>query len=324
MFPCDQWLSAEKEDGRTDRVLHISSSEQFVSSNFLLQNNIKRKLFDDHLWLSIGCRKTRSTFTRVQRLSCCWAILFLTMVSNAMWYGTGDETNSNQTAFEIGLIKLTTQQLYTSIMSSLVVLPPVLIISIIFVKSSGRKKKISVSNRHPHLGQGTIMNVSKPTDNRQFERRLPFWCILIAYVLVLTSVVCGSFFTVLYAFQWGKEKSEEWLGTFMLSFVQSVFLIQPVKVKEMIMLNKTSSSDITSKSNIKLFQFFLQRCYLMVFTFLCNAYEVISSCICYNLYYLHQAGISFMTICLFLCLPVCIFSWGFCFFLLAGLCNNNN
>ena len=31
-------------------------------------------------------RRNKSTFTRVQRLACCFVLIFLAMVVNAMWY----------------------------------------------------------------------------------------------------------------------------------------------------------------------------------------------------------------------------------------------
>ena len=70
------------------------------------------------------------------------------------------------------------------------------------------------------------------------QRKLPHWCIYIGYALVFLAVASSAFFTILYAFQWGREKSEEWLVTFFLSFSESVFLLQPAKV----------SSDVTVKA----------------------------------------------------------------------------
>lgn len=34
-----------------------------------------------------------------------------------------------------------------------------------------------------------------------------------------------------YSFEWGREKSIDWLKAFLLSFAESVVLIQPLKVK---------------------------------------------------------------------------------------------
>jgi len=39
---------------------------------------------------------------------------------------------------------------------------------------------------------------------------------------------------ILYSFEWGREKSTAWLTAFLLSFLESVIVIQPVKVTFML------------------------------------------------------------------------------------------
>ena len=200
-----------------ERIIHSYKND---SDQSLLQTNIQKKLFDDHLWLSVGYRSTRSRFTRVQRLSVCLAILLLTMVSNAMWFGTGD-SESKQVAFTFGPISLTIHQLYTSVMSSLIVVPPIVAITMIFAKSEAKQSK--------DIAKGALERDNSRTKKK--KKRLPFWCVYVAYFLVVLSVAAGAFFTITYAFEWGKAKSEEWLVTFVLSFLQSVLLVQPIKVR---------------------------------------------------------------------------------------------
>ena len=43
-------------------------------------------------------------------------------------------------------------------------------------------------------------------------------------------MVVPAFFVILYSLQWGKERSNAWLSTMMLSFVQSLFVIDPLKI----------------------------------------------------------------------------------------------
>ena len=85
LFKCDKWLALDEDDGRIERVLRVTSEDDPPTSDTLLSSNVSKSFWNDHLWLSVGYRKSRSNFTRVQRLSCCLAILFLTMVSNAMF-----------------------------------------------------------------------------------------------------------------------------------------------------------------------------------------------------------------------------------------------
>lgn len=43
-------------------------------------------------------------------------------------------------------------------------------------------------------------------------------------------MVVPAFFVILYSMQWGKERSNAWLSTMVLSFVQSLFVIDPLKI----------------------------------------------------------------------------------------------
>ncbi|KAK3787395.1 hypothetical protein RRG08_032352, partial [Elysia crispata] len=52
----------------------------------------------------------------------------------------------------------------------------------------------------------------------------------VAWMLVAATVLTCSFFVMLYSMQWGKDVSEEWLSSFVLSFLQSLCVVDPFKV----------------------------------------------------------------------------------------------
>ena len=66
-------------------------------------------------------------------------------------------------------------------------------------------------------------------------RYLPYWCNYIAWFLAFAAVFLSAFFIMLYSMQWGKQKSEEWLTTFLLSFFESVLCLDPVKVGQQLL-----------------------------------------------------------------------------------------
>ena len=84
-FICNEWLAADEGDGEVNRIVPIAGSEEVASFNHLFFTSARRKMTDDHLWVSVMARPTRSNFTRVQRLTCCLTLLFTTMIANAMW-----------------------------------------------------------------------------------------------------------------------------------------------------------------------------------------------------------------------------------------------
>ena len=213
----------------------------------LVKNNISHKLYDDHLWFSVANRKRKSRFSRLQRLCCCLSILFLTMVSNAMWYRipaedtnganggdtSGDESSEVDDGIQIGPIRITVQELYTSIMSSLIVVPPVMIITLLFSRSAPKPEKNNYVVTEENYNENNS-NQSSSKDRKKSKRKRsgewPYWCNYIAYSLVVLSVVASGFFTILYAMEWGEKTANAWLASFLLSFVQSVVIIQPIKV----------------------------------------------------------------------------------------------
>jgi hypothetical protein len=79
-------------------------------------------------------------------------------------------------------------------------------------------------------------------------RTLPHWTVYIAwgckinkqnlflkifrlfFVVVILSILTCSFFIILYSLEWGAKRANEWLMTMMLSFGQSILVIDPLKV----------------------------------------------------------------------------------------------
>jgi len=100
------------------------------------------------------------------------------------------------------------------------VFPPVLVMAYMFSKSV--PKSLTQSEDDEFNGRNKKRTFCNPL--------LPYWCVYLAWLLVALSIVVSAFFTILYSFEWGREKSTSWLTAFLLSFAESVILIQPVKV----------------------------------------------------------------------------------------------
>lgn len=66
------------------------------------------------------------------------------------------------------------------------------------------------------------------TKRRKFK--LPYWCNYIAYTLAFLTSFVGALFTIFYSMVWGKEKSDKWILSVVISLVQDIFFVQPLKV----------------------------------------------------------------------------------------------
>ena len=69
-----------------ERVIPVAGTRELTAFKHLFSGSVRKKLTNDHLWVSVVSRPTRSNFTRVQRISCCVALLYLTMITNCMFF----------------------------------------------------------------------------------------------------------------------------------------------------------------------------------------------------------------------------------------------
>uniref|UniRef100_G3TAP4 Uncharacterized protein n=1 Tax=Loxodonta africana TaxID=9785 RepID=G3TAP4_LOXAF len=65
---------------------------------------------------------------------------------------------------------------------------------------------------------------------RRPPRGLPWWCLLVGWLLVAATSGVAAFFTMLYGLHYGRASSLKWLISMVVSFVESVFVTQPLKV----------------------------------------------------------------------------------------------
>lgn len=59
---------------------------------------------------------------------------------------------------------------------------------------------------------------------------LPWWCVFLGWFLLVSISIVSTFFTLLYGFEYGKDKSTKWVMSLGLSLFQSIFILQPLKV----------------------------------------------------------------------------------------------
>ncbi|XP_048586754.1 uncharacterized protein LOC5520731 isoform X2 [Nematostella vectensis] len=211
-FVCNKWLALEKGDGRIDKVFYASSEEEINSFKNKFYNRAATGLGDGHLWMSVVTRPPTSPFTRVQRVTCCLCVLLTAMVTNAMFYQFGEESKDS---FQLGPLVLSVKQIIIGIESSLLVVPINIFIVMLF-KNSKRKN-----------------DNEKNQDREKKEKKgfaFPHFCIYVAWVLAISASLASATFTLFYSMMWGREVSNQWLTSILVSFSQDVIFIQPIKV----------------------------------------------------------------------------------------------
>ncbi|CAG0890374.1 unnamed protein product [Darwinula stevensoni] len=239
-FIANRWFAVEEDDGQVDRLLPVAGLEQKKDPNFLFNTHSQRNLYDEHLWFSVFMRPPRSRFTRVQRVSCCMAFLYLSMLTNAMWYGTVPQ-HPTSNALRFGPFILSTAQIGVGMMANLIIFPPSFLIVFLFRKSRPRKlrpsridRALDLDGRPQYISSGGVEQSKKMRRKKRFS--LPWWFVVLAWLLVIVCIAVSVFFVWAYGIQFGNEKTCKWATSLVTSFFSSVLIVEPLKILLMALL----------------------------------------------------------------------------------------
>ena len=202
-FSNSQWLALERGDGRIERLLEDPRDKPNSK-----RDAIKlwwKGLTEEHIWVSILAKPPTDRFSRVQRASCCLSIILSAMLANAMFYEHNDEFAQG---IFIGPLKFSWREVIIGIQSALITAPINTLIAFLFKKGTSRKPG------HQNLG------------NIVCGKTLVY----VAWFLCFCTCAVSATFTILYSLVWGKNKSEQWLASMFVSFLQDFSVTEPVKV----------------------------------------------------------------------------------------------
>lgn len=224
VFLSGEWLSLKYEDAKTFRTLTPVTPE-VINGEVIFTELSMRGFFDDHLWFSLLKRPNYSKFSRVQRMWCLVGLLFLSMITSAMWYNSEPSeeeqvaTGSTQRSVKLGPFNFNLKQMYVGLLSSLVTVIPSLTIISLF-----RNRKLK--------DESQIMKKESVVSNgkKSSPCRLPWWTIFFAYFLAISAIAAGGFFTFLYSLQFGPGKTNDWLLSFVFGSLEGALIMEPMKV----------------------------------------------------------------------------------------------
>ena len=217
MFPINRWLALEKGDGQIEVTVDSATYSAFSAQ---VRSRFARKIADSHLWMSVFGKACSSTFTRVQRASCCLSVLFSAMIANAMFYNIGGESDG---AIQVGPFKFSWRQIVIGIQSGIIIAPINIIIAFLFKSSRPRKKR---SEKHKVTDEAQRL-LDEITDTGCM---LPHFFVYVGWLLCFCTTIAAATFTLFYSLMWGKETSEQWLASILISNGQDIFVMQPTKV----------------------------------------------------------------------------------------------
>uniref|UniRef100_A0A8B9P8Q1 Polycystic kidney disease protein 1-like 2 n=1 Tax=Apteryx owenii TaxID=8824 RepID=A0A8B9P8Q1_APTOW len=144
-FLCNSWLAIDIGECVLDKVFPVATEQDMKQFSNLFFMKTSKGFQDGHIWYSVFSRSPRSSFTRAQRVSCCFSLLLCTMLTSIMFWGVPKDPAEQK--MDLGKIEFTWQEVMIGFESSLLMFPINLLIVQIFrnIRSrpamQGREKK---------------------------------------------------------------------------------------------------------------------------------------------------------------------------------------
>ncbi|XP_078591714.1 uncharacterized protein LOC144870889 isoform X2 [Branchiostoma floridae x Branchiostoma japonicum] len=145
-FICNKWLALEEGDGRINRMVFVASPEEMANISNLIMSRMSKDAHDGHLYYSMVGRPARSSFSRVQRLTCCMCTVYCTMVTNIMFFGQGDKFDPPEPIRFMGVefqLPISLPEIMISVQSAALILPVMSVIVFLYRNASPRPPKAS-------------------------------------------------------------------------------------------------------------------------------------------------------------------------------------
>ncbi len=92
-----------------------------------------------------------------------------------------------------------------------------------------------VSRADTFVSISRVPSTTADVPNTEHERKpakggLPRGCLVVGWILAVLAIISPAFFLILYSMDWGKEKSNAWLVSFVMSLLETLFVTDPIKV----------------------------------------------------------------------------------------------
>ncbi|KAM3665240.1 polycystin-1-like protein 2 [Ammospiza maritima maritima] len=150
-FLCNSWLAIDIGECVLDKVFPVATEQDMKQFSNLFFMKTSKGFQDGHIWYSVFSRSPRSSFTRAQRVSCCFSLLLCTMLTSIMFWGVPKDPAEQK--MDLGRIEFTWQEVMIGFESSLLMFPINLLIVQIFRNirprpaQQGREKKLGKTGR---------------------------------------------------------------------------------------------------------------------------------------------------------------------------------
>ena len=238
-FIADQWLAIDRGTFEDDITIPATMEDEKLETDFLLKAGRARVLTDDHVWWSIFTRPVRSRFSRKERVSVAFAFLFLSFLTNAMYYGSSAPRSTDGAIFTLAILPIDVMDILIGLISNIIVFPPLILMVLAFKKSKAFKKRQNRVDRGMELAiekerfkppeDGGSIREETDFDARN-NRGWPSFVRAIGWLLCLACIGGGGFLVLSYGLTFGNDLTYQWVTSMIVAFFSSMIITQPIKV----------------------------------------------------------------------------------------------
>uniref|UniRef100_A0A673TZ99 Polycystin family receptor for egg jelly n=2 Tax=Suricata suricatta TaxID=37032 RepID=A0A673TZ99_SURSU len=158
LFLCRKWLSV---DTSLDRTFHAISPNQPLNKKDYFLIDLIYKLGRNHMWFSVFSGVSARPFNRLQRLSCCLAMLLSSLLCNIMFFNLNKKEDVEADRKYIRSVMI-------GLESVLITLPVQLLIAFLFTYSQ-KEARVTLQEASP------LETPFVPVSSEYWEERLRKW-----------------------------------------------------------------------------------------------------------------------------------------------------
>ena len=216
LFTCEQWLAVEFDDGEVDRLLPCTQEDDKKPFSHVFTTKTAEDFSDQHIWLSVFLKRPYDTFSRVERITCCFVLLLTTMLTSAMFFNLG---GSKPYILQIGSLAIDYKGIIVGIQAALIVIP--INTGVIHVFRNSESKSELNARKELKKVQGKSIKRTKT---------LPHCALYFGWILAFLASAGSIIVILFYSMMWGDKTSKQWLASVFTGFFQSACVIQPIKL----------------------------------------------------------------------------------------------
>ena len=237
-FVCEEWLDFDRAHQKVDRVLSAEKSDAVWS----LKDMTSYTIAEHHIWISLFLRPHKSDFSRIERLSCLYGQIFLTMILTIVFMKSSTREEIQNT-IHIVFFRFSLENFEASMAAVTFVTVLISIVCFFFRfarKKGGNKLNSAIHNFYRKLNNRINLDnsVLKSTFDPPAQKAvyhnfnfLPHMLTNVGWVLLFFIVLLTTMAMFLMTAGWTVEHSEEWITTVICGYLISFLILEPLKVR---------------------------------------------------------------------------------------------